>query len=322
MISIGAGSSQLIIGVRPSEDMSRNEFLPGKRAFYKYASPDTALAILRSKTVRYSSPLSFNDPFDIQSGLHFDFDLSSLHAKVLDRIHQLAAAVDEPPVDKNDVWGKVVLAARSYFPTHGFPRERWEQMSAPSFSEIIATIKDTQEQYQSHWRNVLLPGIRVFCVSEERDNLLMWAHYAQDHTGGVFEFWSLPEEDNPLSVARRVDYVQSPPPFFTESEWLDDLLGIKKLDLHALYRRYAYAKSIHWSYEREWRVWYPLADLRGQYDVMPIRPSEFRALYIGCKASPRFVEEATELMRSSFPSAMIFRAHKSETAYELQYTET
>ena len=94
-------------------------------------------------------------------------------------------------------------------------------MTASSFTELEAVIRSTQEAYRQHWRDKLLPGLRVFCVSEERDNLLMWAHYAQEHKGAVFEFWSLPEEDNPLSVAQPIEYVDSPPPFFTETEWME-----------------------------------------------------------------------------------------------------
>jgi hypothetical protein len=97
----------------------------GKRPFYKYASPETALAILKSGKVRYSSPRTFNDPFDIQSGLHFDFDISTLHGKVIDRIEELAASSSTPIVNPEDAWGKLVLEARKHYPTHGFPRERW-----------------------------------------------------------------------------------------------------------------------------------------------------------------------------------------------------
>lgn len=270
--------------------------------------------------MRYSSPLTFNDPFDIQSGLHFDFDLSTFHGKVLDRLHQLASAASEPPVDPDDVWGKVVLEARKHYPTHGFPRERWEAMMAESFQWLTAQIKITQQKYQQHWWNKLLPGTRVFCVSEDRDNLLMWAHYAKDHTGTVMEFWSLPDEDNPLSVARAVDYVDTPPPFFTESEWLDDMMAIKKLDASALYRRYAYAKSKHWRYEREWRVWYPLAT-DGLHDYIPIRQSEFAAIYFGCRAEPKFISDMVALARTAFPKVRIFHATKMERSFALEYTE-
>jgi len=294
---------------------------PGERPFYKYASPSTALAILQSRKVRYSSPTSFNDPFDIQSGLHFDFDMDTLHDRVLERIHQLASAPDEPPVNAQDVWGQLVLLARKYYPTHGFDREQWKAMAVPSFARLVQVIKDTQLQYQEHWRKVLLPGIRVFCVSEVKDSLLMWAHYARDHTGCVFEFWSLPNEDNALSVARCVDYVATPPPFYSEQEWLDDFVGIKKLDPHALFRRYAYAKSNHWSYEREWRVWYPLAEGPGEFDEVPVRSSELRAIYIGCRASSAFRAEVASMVLHFYPHARVYQAAKREGVYALSFSE-
>lgn len=293
-----------------------------ERSFFKYVSPETALSILQNGTVRYSSPLIFNDPFDIQSGLHFDFNLDTLHAKILDRLEELAIAEDDPIIDAQDPWGKLVLLVRENYSTHGFPRERWEQMTAPLFAKLTQNIRSTQQQYQKHWWNTLLPEIRVFSVSEGRDNLLMWAHYAKDHTGAVFEFWSLPDEDNPLSIAEPVVYVEYPISFFTETEWIEDILSIRRMDWSALYKRYAYIKSMHWQYEREWRVWYPQesgAD-SGYYDC-PIRPSEFMAVYIGCRAEPRFVLDVVALTRKRFPNARIYRASKSEEAYALEYKE-
>jgi hypothetical protein len=295
---------------------------PGKRSFFKYAPPDTILAILRNQTIRYSSPLSFNDPFDFQSGLHFEFDLDSLHGKVLDRLFELAVAPNEPDVDKADPWGKLVLLIRQHYPTHGFPRGRWEQESSDQFAWLISEIRATQKRYQEHWWKTLLPGIRVFSVSEERDNLLMWAHYAKDHTGAVLEFLSLPDEDNPLSVAQPVQYVDHPPPFFTEAEWIDDILSIQKFDINELYRRYAYYKSRKWRYEKEWRVWYPLIPSPATlFNDMPIRQSEFASLYLGCKATDSFAYEAASLARKAFPSVRIFRARKSKHAYALEYAE-
>lgn len=295
--------------------------LPGKRPFYKYASPETALAILRHRTLRYSCPLTFNDPFDVQAGLHFDFDLETLHEKVLDRIHELAAAPEPPRVDESNPWGKMVLLARQYLPTHGFPRDHWIAVTRPSFDKMVRVIHDTQQRYREHWRTVELPGTRVFCVSESRDNLLMWSHYAREHTGAVFELWSLPEIDNPLSVARPVEYVDEPPPFFTESEWIDELTGARPIDPHTLYRRYAYLKSKHWSYEQEWRVWYPLASHVDQYDDVPLQKSEFAAIYLGCRATPQFVAEVTQFVRDAFPDVRIFQASKNERAYALDYAE-
>jgi hypothetical protein len=293
---------------------------PGIRPFYKYVSPDTACTILQNKTVRYSSPLTFNDPFDVQAGLHFDFNLNSLQAKIIEGLEKLASQATEPEVDSNDVWGQIVLKVRELYPRHGFPKEKWLHTFKPVFDQIAEIFEETRSKYQAHWQNNLLPGARVFCVTEDRDNLLMWAHYAKEHTGAVFEFWSLPDEDNPLSVARQVQYRSEPPPFFSEAEFIDNLLSVRKLDFDSLYRQYAYFKSSHWAYEREWRVWYPLSKSE-LHDLMPVRPSEFRALYLGCRTSDKDRDRIKNLAENSFPDVKIYQAHKQDHTYELSYSE-
>ena len=293
---------------------------PGTRPFYKYVSPDTACKILQNKTVRYSSPLTFNDPFDVQAGLHFDFNVNLLLGKIIDRLEALASQTTAPEVDPNDVWGQIVLKVREFYPSQGFKKERWLQTFKPAFEQLAAIFEETRSKYQAHWQDNLLPGARVFCVTEDRDNLLMWAHYAKEHTGAVFEFWSLPDEDNPLSIARQVQYRREPPPFFSEAEFIDDLLSLRKLDFSSLYRQYAYFKSSHWAYEREWRVWYPLSK-SNLHDLMPIRPSEFCAIYLGCRISKEDRDRIITLAGNSFPNANMYQAHKRDHSYELTYSE-
>jgi len=297
------------------------EKLPGVRSFFKYVDPETACAILRSKSVRYSSPLKFNDPFDVQSGLHFDFDLNSLHSKVLEKIESLVVSAEQPSVDANNIWGQLVLRVRELYSTHGFPRERWQQEFATNFPALVSEIAAAQQKYQQHW-NTLLPRIRVFCVSEHRDELLMWAHYARNHSGAVFEFRSLPDEDNPLSVAHPVLYVDKPPCFFSSTEWVEDILSIRKMDVHAFFRNYPYVKSNHWAYEGEWRVWYPADSSDDALHVdCPIRASEFAGVYIGCKATAAFTSDVVRLARRSFPDGRVFQARKNQAAYALEYDE-
>jgi hypothetical protein len=258
----------------------------------------------------------------VQSGLHFDFDIDALQGKILDRLEKLAAATEAPSVDKDNSWGSVILRVRELYPTHGFPRNRWEKKTGFVFDWLVDLIKTTREKYQEHWWKDLLPRMRVFCVSEERDNLLMWAHYTRDHTGVVFEFLSLPDKDNALSVAEPVIYVDQPPAFFAEDELLDYILSAQRTDKEEQWKRYVYIKSKHWQYEREWRVWYPFAPAPGiLYEDFPIWPPELVAVYIGCRAEPAFASEVVSLTRSAFPDTRIYRARKSETAYALEYTE-
>lgn len=294
---------------------------PGHRSFYKYASPEAAIAILKNKTVRYSSPLTFNDPFDVQAGLHFDFNLEDLLEKFVDHIGRFASTPNVQPVDKDHPIGQIALMARKNFPTHGFDKKAWLKLMEYNFNEdLIPIIRRTQSDFQNYWKD-MLPTVRVFCVSENRDNLLMWAHYAKDHTGVVFEFLSLPEHGNALSVAQQVQYVDSPPPFFNEQEWLDDFITTKPFDDKALHRRYVLHKSRDWSYEKEWRVWYPDSQFEGHHDYLEVSENEFPAIFIGCRAEEKITDDIIAMTRKGFPNTRIFKANRRSDSYTLEYVE-
>ena len=82
-------------------------------------APETALAVFKHKTFRYSSPLLFNDPFDIQSGLHFEFNIKDIYLKILDRLEELAKKDRLPNLDWDDP--RAHKAVWDSYPSHGFP---------------------------------------------------------------------------------------------------------------------------------------------------------------------------------------------------------
>lgn len=292
---------------------------PRKRPFYKYLSPETAIIVAESQTVRYSSPATFNDPFEFQSGIHFDFNPNSIPSEFLRRLEELASSSALPAVDPTDPWGKLVLLVRSNYATQGIPMPLRAERGIEAFQVLIDVLRDTQRRYQEHWWTTLFPGIRVFCVSEVVNSPLMWAHYAKNHTGVVYEFWSLPEEDNALSVAQPVEYQETPPVFFSETEFVDDLLSIKPIDINLLSRRYAYCKSAHWRYEQEWRVWHPLSQTK-DHDYVQVRQSEFKAAYFGCRMPSDARENLKLALRQNFPAVQLFQAHREPSSYELSFT--
>ena len=98
--------------------------------------------------------------------------------------------------------------------------------------------------------------------------------------------------------------------------------SVRRLNESELYKRYVYTKSSDWRYEREWRVWYPFIPApNALHEDVPIRPSELAAVYIGCRADPHFSNEVISLTRKAFPHSKVCRACKSETEYDLEYTE-
>ena len=79
-------------------------------------------------------------------------------------------------------------------PTYGFPRDALQNAFLPLFATMGGSFMKEHERFEREWHDKV-PRMRMLCITEEHDNLLMWAHYAQNHTGAVLEFRVMPEED-------------------------------------------------------------------------------------------------------------------------------
>lgn len=286
--------------------------------FFKYVSVSTALAVLERSAVRYSSPLIFNDPFDIQSGLHFPFDIDVLHEKVMQRMKELVTADQRPQVDEEDDWGKAIIIAWENRARRDLP----EFFLRPLLQDLCDRIADYQSQCQHLWGSIFLPRLRVFSVSEDPDNVIMWSHYAQNHAGAVFAFKVLIEEDNALRAAEPVIYRNEPPVFFSEQEWIGFILGAKPLDPKPFFLEYAYVKSDHWAYEKEWWVWTLEArvgqELFTDYELLP---EELEAVYLGCKMEADQKAAITRLITQKYPGTQIFQARRPVEEYRLHFDQ-
>jgi hypothetical protein len=78
----------------------------------------------------------------------------------------------------------------------------------------------------------------IACFSKVRDDILMWAHYADKHKGLCFEF------DGSANCN-----------FFGEAQPVacEDFTAVS-LDEDSMMERLILTKSKHWSYEREYRI--------------------------------------------------------------------
>jgi hypothetical protein len=146
----------------------------------------------------------------------------------------------------------------------------------------------------------------------------MWAHYAKDHTGVVFEFRALGEQDNPLCIAKPIRYCKTPPSLFTEAQHIDTLFSLGALDETQLLE-YAYIKSDIWAYEKEWRVW----DLKqGMPDELhsdyPLYTNELGAVYLGCRIDPDIRTRIIQLL-AGYPNAKAFQGRNARDAFKLHF---
>jgi hypothetical protein len=289
-----------------------------RRSFYKYTSADTAIKILDSSHVRYSSPLLFNDPFDYQSGLHIDFDPQSLAETAAARIESLVLN-DNLALPPNH-WGQAITYMRQQREQQGFPKDRFQETFLIVLRGLMDELSGLQLAAQRKLWEDFLPRLRVFCISESYDNLLMWSHYSQSHAGVVLEFRVLPDQDNPLCAAGPVRYTRRPPAFMTAREFIGEMLGESPTDDDRMLLQYAYTKSDIWAYEKEWRVWdleshakYPL------YTDYPLVRDELATVYFGCKISPDQRDTIARLLAAQHPNSSMFQGRKALDDYKLEF---
>ena len=56
-----------------------------RRVLYKYVTAEVAKIILTTRRLRWSSPLLFNDPFDVTQELRLDFGQAEINAVLTER---------------------------------------------------------------------------------------------------------------------------------------------------------------------------------------------------------------------------------------------
>ena len=288
-----------------------------QKYFYKYVPMDTAHIILKNGTFRYSSPSTFNDPFDIQTELCFPFDIGELPNLTMEKMDAIIVGKENPVIDPEDSFGKIISILRKEHAQGKYKAEHIKQLLTPQINYLTEIIENTRIEYNEHWKNQL-KVVKVFCVTEHNESILMWSHYAKDHSGVCFKLKVLPEKDNQLCAAKKVVYYKKPPSFFNVEKWIDSILLNKTISFPNLYRKYPLVKSDIWDYEDEWRVWAPFEDNGENYMDFTIIKDEIEAIYFGVNADIQLTIDLIAIAKQR-GITNYFQSFKRNEQYALKY---
>lgn len=185
----------------------------------------------------FSSPEKFNDPFDCAISLSTD--------NLAPNLRLLDSWKNKPIVglDLHDS-KKSLEAVRQ----HVAELLRDIKVAAPHLSEEVKAAQldeMSSAQLKSELRN-----LGVTCLTEQSDNMLMWSHYAGQHTGICIEFER--SQNNMLAddgATLPVRYSSKLPKLFANAYRSGS--GKDRMEIE---RSLIYTKSLDWAYEREWRI--------------------------------------------------------------------
>lgn len=264
-----------LCGVRPL-----NKRIHDQERFFKYTSIDGAICALTMRTLRWSSPLTFNDPFDVPRELSF-----GLTPEVLVKAFRLRLAelVRNPPDDTSQLEPEIRLLVEIV--KRGIPEEERQA----SIDRITDDSLDpppsskNMDAFREYWRRSL-PEFRILCLCEKPDNEVMWAHYAKEYKGVVLEFECSEERDSPWIIARKVNYSASKPDVYTAEGWAKFLTLEPETGVRAILDDATYNKSEKWSYEQEWRITSHMKKGdTGRYSDYPFAARDLVGVHLGPK---------------------------------------
>lgn len=242
---------------------------------FKYVPPDR-LDIIEHGRLRFSQAGDFNDPFELRPIMQL------LSAREIQRLPIDTEAGDGP----NRILTPEVLSAMIRSVGPGL-----KGIAALHSGVDSAILIDNNHLAQATFDE----AVGVLCLSEDPDNLPMWAHYGANYSGLVLGFddrhpffASIPFQGIPLGLAK-VSYLDERPSVTAQTMWTEEVLT---------------RKSPHWGYEREWRLIRPLSQAsatlphprfpRALFDL----PAEaLRLVITGLHTSQELTERLVSLVR-------------------------
>jgi len=290
------------------------------KTLYKYTTVETAQIVLSTGKLRFQSPLRYNDPFDSQWNTLWP--LFTPEAREYERM-LFEKAIRDPGSwpDNADLKNKELInQARERI--DALPEEQREGEIVALAKKLTETITipdrlklrhhDTQRQ------------LRVLCLSACDRSILMWSHYADQHSGVVLGFDTDVMENGRKCPFEPVVYKDGPPQLFDPEEWIrSTLFGLPdKPELNGREREWALTKHSSWQYEREWRfASTAAAGTLGDYGDYNFPRDALVELVMGCRTDTVKAVELQSLAYHFRPDVRHFQMSQHPSRFELDKTE-
>lgn len=283
-----------------------------KESFYKYMSAHTAKIVLEKQTLRWSSPVLFNDPFDVPRELVPEYTELDIGSSI---VLKLVALLEMPEYDISHINPKVkegVRFLRDLFP-EGLPKELLEKMRAEKNNPPIGPNAQTQlQELRDVWEREI-PNRRILCLSESPLITSMWNHYADEYRGFSFEFSCIEELDSAWLIAKPVEYSDELPLTYTADGIADLILLHPQGQMDYLIDTITYLKTTEWITEKEWRISsFKRQGEQGLFSDYSFKLQELKSVIIGPMTNKADEEEILTLSEA-YENVKILRATIGKT---------
>jgi len=289
----------------------------------------TGKVVLENGTLRWSSPGIFNDIDECQFSPFSDEDFKlafNAYSKVVED-----CARGRLFYNYNGFSGTTRMTISAI--NLGLKNEKYSDADLEIISsDLLNNVFSNPEDYfRDYVNNAIINCTRVLCLTSDYNNDLMWAHYANEHKGCVFEF-KQPYKKKPQKFREGpVNYIED---LDSSVNGLDLLLyGETPQFNDALIREVFFSKKKHWSYEEEYRLMFSESfgvitntldfqnktrelEVNGQssdlYTDVSYDPQALISVTFGVRTTPQDIDDIITLTLSKNPTCQFYKMHREK----------
>jgi len=157
------------------------------------------------------------------------------------------------------------------------------------------------------WKDVIARHYGIICTSQDCDDPVVWSHYADGHKGIALKF-----SDGLTKVPVSIRYSDKRPTIDV-SEWGPKNHG-------QICDRVLTTKWQTWRYEKEWRIFVPLADceIRDGLYFWPIPPDDLDGMILGMRCGVSATYCYRSLAQNGFQNTKVFKAECCEETFKIR----
>ncbi len=258
---------------------------------YKYCDTNGFGILLKSR-FRLTRFDDFNDPFELLFGIDVDCALSNINREYKENsniINDWIGILEKQGIEYRQNSVENIL-------------DKYTKLRISEYSRIPDFLR-------KYWKET----IGIVCLSEVMDNIHMWAHYTENHTGivvGIEESEFVEDKESIITVCYRDKMVLLP---ITSYEEDFDQNFLKYL------REVLSRKETMWAYEKEIRLYVDLheKDIDGYYYI-DIQASSIKEIYLGLRSSGETRLLAKRItQKDEYKHLKIYEMVMHESAYKL-----
>lgn len=283
-------------------------------AFYKYMTYSTADIVLKNQTLRWSTPATLNDPYDIQFDLGINFDREKVLHHALEKLWK--AYTGELIGHPNNQMSAAISLMRPML--LGISKEKFTQNMEKGIKQTFSIFDENAKKLHKITRAHLSTS-KILCLTDSPINQLMWAYYADSNKGVALRFQDEPEKNSPYQLAKKMSYMPDIPRLFEDDELSDFLAGLVFFDSAIRIKKLVYTKSDAWAHENEWRIF--AGDGRDKfapYEDKTFGARELTGAIFGCRMPQDQKKELSITIKNLYPHVEILQATPANHSFQLE----